>query len=113
MNVEEKNKKINYNKMGEGSIKAAEEAKKMVNKKIAPPEKPKELKKATPIDPYLIKLTVKKLNVRKGPSKTSSIISVLTDDQFVKIIAELDDNNQLWGKLDSGGWINLQYTVRK
>lgn len=114
INVEDKGKQINYSKMSEDAVKAAEEAKKAGEaKKVSPPEKPKEQKKAQPVGPYLVVLTVKKLNVRKGPSVKSSIVSILSIGTPVKVVAELEENDALWGKLDSGGWINLQYTVRK
>lgn len=112
--VEDKGKNINYSKMSEDAVKAAEEAKKAAEvKKVSPPEKPKEQKKAQQVEPYLVVLTVKKLNVRKGPSAKSSIISVLSIGKSFKIVAEMEEHDVLWGKLESGGWINLQFTKKK
>ena len=112
--VEDKKNQVNYSKMSEDAVKAAEEAKKAAEaKKVSPPEKPKEQKKAQPVEPYLVVLTVKKLNVRKGPSMKSSIVSVLTIGKSVRIVAEMEEKDGLWGKLESGGWINLQFTKKK
>lgn len=114
MKVEDKGKRINYSKMSEDAVKAAEEAKKAVEgKKLSPPEKPKEQKKAQTVEPYLIVLTVKKLNVRKGPSAKSSIVSILSIGKPVKVVAELEEQDVSWGKLESGGWVNLQFTKKK
>ncbi len=114
MKVEDKGKQINYSKMSEDAVKAAEEAKKAVEgKKLSPPEKPKEPKKAQTVEPYLVVLTVKKLNVRKGPSMKSSIVSVLSIGKSFKIVAEMEEHDVPWGKLESGGWVNLQFTKKK
>lgn len=112
--VEDKGKNINYSKMSEDAVKAAEEAKKATKaKKVSPPEKPKEPKKAQPVEPYLVVLTVKKLNVRKYPSTKSTVLSILQIGKPFKIIAEMEDDNSTWGKLESGGWINLKFVQKK
>lgn len=106
---------INYSQMSDEAKKAAEEAAKAAadGQKKEPPKKPKEKKKATEVEPYLVSLTVKKLNVRKGPAKKSQAVSVLKIGKSVKIVAEFEGKEGLWGKLESGGWINLEFTKKK
>ena len=60
--------------------------------------------------PYQVKVTVDKLNIRKGPGTKYDIVGSITD-RGVYTITEVNGN---WGKLKSGkGWICLKgYTER-
>ena len=65
--------------------------------------------------PYNVTLTIKALNVRKGPSRSSEIIKILTNDsKNVRITEEtFDDRKKKWGKIqDSSGWIDLEFVKR-
>ena len=59
--------------------------------------------------PYLVKVTVEKLNIRKGPgTKYDTNGSVEMGEAFT--VTEVQDD---WGRLKSGaGWICLRYTQR-
>lgn len=58
---------------------------------------------------YLVKVTASALNVRKGPSTSYAITTVIHQDEVYTIVGE----NNGWGKLKSGaGWISLKYTKK-
>ena len=58
---------------------------------------------------YLVKVAVKSLNIRKGPSTSYAIVSKIKD-QGIYTIVKTQGN---WGKLKSGlGWILLSKTKR-
>lgn len=50
------------------------------------------------------------LNVRKEATTSSDVIKVLYNNDVVTIVAELQTDDLLWGKLEEGGWIALKYT---
>lgn len=59
--------------------------------------------------PYKVKIDVKSLNVRKGPSTNYPVTTVVKQGEVYTIVGE--DNG--WGKLKSGaGYIYLEYTKR-
>lgn len=64
---------------------------------------------AKPFEPYIVRTTVDKLNVREKPNGSSKITTVATKGTYT-IVGE--ENG--FGKLKSGaGWIDLAYTVKK
>ena len=61
--------------------------------------------------PYLIKVTVDALNIRKGPSVDYEIVTTIKDKGIYTIVSQ----NGEWGLLKAyqngrNGWINLYYT---
>lgn len=59
--------------------------------------------------PYLVRVTVPKLNVRAGDGLKYKVNTVVSQHDIYTIIAERNG----WGKLKSGaGWIDLQYTKK-
>ena len=68
----------------------------------------------TEFDPYLVRVSVADLNIRKGPGTNYAKTGNFTGIGVFTIIAE--ENGQgasRWGKLKSGaGWISLDYTKR-
>ena len=111
--MEENKEHINYSKMSEASALKIEEAKKQEETaKMTPPVKPKD-NKIQEIEPYFATVSIKKLNVRKGPSKNSSVSSIISSGAFVKIVAEKESNDATWGKIEGQGWINLAFIKRK
>ena len=65
-------------------------------------------------DPYLVRVSVADLNIRKGPGTNYAKTGNFTGIGVFTIIAE--ENGQgasRWGKLKSGaGWISLDYAKR-
>ena len=65
--------------------------------------------------PYVIRITAKSLNVRKGPGTNYAVVKTLTNDQNAYTITEESSGSgaTLWGRLKSGiGWISLDYTKK-
>lgn len=63
----------------------------------------------TTVKPYLVKITAKTLNVRKGPGTKYAIATTVKKNEVYTIV----DKNGNWGKLKSGaGWISLSYTKK-
>lgn len=59
--------------------------------------------------PYIVKVTVDALNIRKGPSAETGLNGVIRDRGSYTIVEQSGN----WGKLKSGaGWICLDYTKR-
>lgn len=50
------------------------------------------------------------LNVREEATTSSGVVKVLYNDDVVTVVAELELDGMLWGKLEGGGWIALKYT---
>jgi SH3-like domain-containing protein len=64
----------------------------------------------TEFKPYIVRVNVDALNIRKGPSTNYAIVGVIRDKGAYTIIEE----NGTWGKLKSGaGWISLNYCTKK
>ena len=60
-------------------------------------------------EPYLVKITADRLNVRKGPGTKYAIATTVKKNEVYTIVGK--DGN--WGKLKSGaGWISLSYTKK-
>ena len=65
--------------------------------------------------PYVIRITAKSLNVRKGPGTNYAVVKTLNNDQNAYTITEESSGSgaTLWGRLKSGiGWISLDYTKK-
>ncbi len=59
--------------------------------------------------PYLVRVTIPDLNIRKGPGTTYDTTGKFTGKGCFTIVEERDG----WGRLKSGaGWICLDYTTR-
>jgi len=59
--------------------------------------------------PYLVRVAVDALNVRKGPGTGYGIATTIRNKGIYTIVQEQDG----WGKLKSGaGWIKLSYTTK-
>lgn len=60
--------------------------------------------------PYIVKVTVNALNIRKGPGTNYDIVGCIRDHGVYTIVEEQDG----WGCLKSGkGWICLTYTEKR
>ena len=64
--------------------------------------------------PYLVKVEVPDLNIRKGPGTDYDKAGKYTGIGVFTIVAEAEGEGATkWGKLKSGaGWISLDYTKR-
>lgn len=63
----------------------------------------------TGFQPYMVRVTVDALNIRKGPSADTGLNGVIRDRGSYTIVEQSGN----WGKLKSGaGWICLDYTKR-
>ena len=54
-----------------------------------------------------VKVTAKLLNCRLEPSFNAQILNLIKMDEIHNIVAEQDG----WGQLENGSWINLSFTV--
>ena len=54
-----------------------------------------------------VKVTAKLLNCRLQPSMSAQILGIIKMDEVHNIIAEQNG----WGQLENGSWINLEFTV--
>ena len=64
---------------------------------------------STGFQPYIVRVTVDALNIRKGPSADTGLNGVIRDRGSYTIVEQSGN----WGKLKSGaGWICLDYTQR-
>ena len=54
-----------------------------------------------------VKVTAKLLNCRLQPSMSAQIIGIIKLDEVHNVVAEQDG----WGQLENGSWINLEFTV--
>ena len=60
-------------------------------------------------DPYKVRVTLNPLNIRKGPSASTTLVGLIRDKGVYTIV----ETQNGWGKLKSGaGWINLYYTKK-
>ena len=86
-----------------------------VNKILKNPNSKYELPTAIPdppaaFQPYLVKVTVDALNIRKGPGTNYEKVGCIRTYGIYTIVEEKDG----WGRLKSGaGWIKLKYTERR
>jgi hypothetical protein len=79
-----------------------------VNKRLKPTTTTTNNSTAT-VKPYLVKITAKTLNVRKGPSTKYAIATTVKKNEVYTIVEKKGN----WGKLKSGaGWISLLYTKK-
>ena len=64
--------------------------------------------------PYLVKVSINDLNIRKGPGTNYARTGRFTGKGVFTIVAESDGKGATrWGKLKSGaGWISLDYAKR-
>ena len=63
---------------------------------------------------YRVRVSIKNLNIRKGPGTNFDKTGKYTGIGVFTIVAEADGEDATkWGKLKSGaGWISLDYTKR-
>lgn len=54
-----------------------------------------------------VKVTTKLLNCRLQPSMSAQILGIIKMDEVYNVVAEQDG----WGQLENGSWINLEFTV--
>lgn len=54
-----------------------------------------------------VKVTAKLLNCRLQPSMSAQILGIIKMDEVYNVVAEQDG----WGQLENGSWINLEFTV--
>ena len=54
-----------------------------------------------------VKVTAKLLNCRLQPSMSAQILGTIKMDEVHNVVAEQDG----WGQLENGSWINLEFTV--
>lgn len=54
-----------------------------------------------------VKVTAKLLNCRLQPSMSAQILGIIKMDEVHNVVAEQDG----WGQLENGSWINLEFTV--
>jgi len=75
-------------------------------KQVYPEVKPEPVTKF----PYLVRVSITDLNIRKGPGTNYGIAAVIARGVYT-IVAEADGKGaSKWGKLKSGaGWISLDY----
>ena len=61
---------------------------------------------------YKVKVKPTNLKVRKQPSKTADVVTLIHKDEIYTIVEERK-NEYNWGRLKSGiGWVNLNYVKR-
>lgn len=65
-------------------------------------------------NPYLVRITAKSLNIRKGAGTNAEKIGCITDHGVYTIVEEKQGcGASLWGKLKSGaGWISLDHAKK-
>lgn len=68
-------------------------------------------------DSYLVKITAKSLNVRKGAGTKYKVVTKVKKDEVYTIVDEKMNGKTKWGLLKSGAedkdmWISLQYTKK-
>lgn len=63
---------------------------------------------------YRVRVSIKNLNIRKGPGTNYDRVDKYTDIGVFTIVAEADGEGATkWGKLKSGaGWISLDYAKK-
>ena len=54
-----------------------------------------------------VKVTAKLLNCRLQPSMSAQILGIIKMDEVHNVVAEQNG----WGQLENGSWINLKFTV--
>lgn len=68
----------------------------------------------TPVKPYVVRVSIMDLNIRKGPGTNYDRTGNYTGRGSFTIVAEADGSGSKkgWGKLKSGGWISLDYVKK-
>ena len=68
----------------------------------------------TPVKPYLARISIADLNIRKAPGTNYERTGKYTGKGVFTIIAEADGigSKSGWGRLKSGGWISLDYATK-
>lgn len=60
-------------------------------------------------EPYKVKVTASKLNVRSGPSLAKTVKTVVAKDTQLVLVYAKDG----WGKIENGvGWVSLEYVTK-
>ena len=63
--------------------------------------------------PYIVRVTSQDLNVRKGPSASTEVVTIVAKGECYTITDIVYSGTTAWGKLKSGaGYISLAYTER-
>lgn len=74
------------------------------------PTEPEEvIPEGTPIDPVKVKVTVKQLNVRKGPGTSYAVVAQLSSGDEITVTATYKNSGYLWGRFEKG-WAALENT---
>ena len=60
--------------------------------------------------PYLIRITVTDMNIRKGPGTNYSVVGVIKPGAYTIVLEAAGQGATAWGKLKSGvGWVSLDF----
>lgn len=106
--------KDGWGKLKSGAGWVALEDKKTEEKPIEP-EKAEEKPAEKPFEPYIVKVNIPNLNIRKGPGTDYDRTGRFTGvGMFTIVDVKNGDGSDLgWGKLKSGmGWVSLDYTEK-
>lgn len=86
-----------------------------INKALGTETEPEPPTILPPVGSYLIRITAKTLNIRKGPGTNFPVVGIFKNDPHMYTIVEesLGTGAKKWGKLKSGaGWIALDFTEK-
>ncbi len=75
---------------------------------------PKTITPAAPDAPFLVRITISDLNIRKGPGTDYNRTQYIPVGVYTIVEVKSGKGSTAgWGRLKSGaGWISLDYTVR-
>ncbi len=60
--------------------------------------------------PYVVRITAKDLNIRKGPGTNYSVVGVIKPGAYTIVSEAVGPGATMWGKLKSGvGWVSLDF----
>ena len=83
---------------------------------VTPPatEKPTGGTTGATVTPYLVRVKITNLNIRKGPGTNYGSTGFIKPGVYTIVAESTGAGATKWGKLKSGaGWISLKYTARK
>lgn len=97
-----------------GTKKKNEEWQKILDRLDGKKETPKKTTtKKESFKPYLVKITAKTLNVRKGAGTKNKVVTTVKKDEVYTIVEEKMNGTTKWLKLKSGaGWISSNYAKK-
>ena len=59
---------------------------------------------------YMVRITTKDLNIRKGPGTNYNIVGVIQPGAYTLVAESVGQGATMWGKLKSGvGWVSLDF----